>query len=192
LALGLAVGSGCRSTVVEPACGEGTVEEDGVCVAEDDDDDGDPTSGSGATEGGRTGGLDDDEGETEGGEVGTSDATGTTGTGTTGWGTTGAAEPYSSCVGGSDVECTVDESCLDELATCAAWCGNDFNCPAPPGGSAVQRCENMEAPSDYPICVLYCGAQGLDCPTGMTCRLTELCEFGWCLAPTVLEICVWA
>jgi hypothetical protein len=168
-------------------CGEGTMEENGTCVPAADDDD-DASTGSPATTA-ATRAVDDDGNDDSDGETSFGDSSG------------GAPSTYASCFAGSDVECTHNEQCIESLDTCASLCGFDTDCPAPPGGTAVQRCEALDGYWSE-ICVLYCGVEGATCPLGMVCRETTLCEGddggsssgGWgttgCGA-SILPICVW-
>lgn len=191
-ALMVALVAGCSDAgSSSPQCGEGTIEEDGVCVAGSEDEGGssadDDDAGVSATTAATSVGDEDDDDEIDSAE------------GDSG----GDATPtYASCFAGSDVECTHNEKCIESLDTCAATCTFDTDCPHPPGGTAVQRCESL-AGHWSEICVLYCGVEGAACPVGMVCRETTLCDGndggsstggGWgttgCDASS-LEICVW-
>jgi hypothetical protein len=185
-ALILSLVAGCIDAGSNSArCGEGTMEENGVCVpADEDDDDATTDDTSGLTVASNATRVDDDDSE--------SNATS---------GDSGGRTPtYASCFAGSDVECTEAEECIDSLDTCAGLCSFDEDCPAPPGGTAVQRCESIDGHWSE-ICVLYCGVEGATCPAGMVCRETTLCEgsdggssTGWgttgCDAAS-LPLCVW-
>lgn len=174
-------------------CGEGTVEEDGACVVVNEETD-DGTS-SGAASGGEPGGSTSDagSGNADGGKVGSTSSASATATDSA-----GDDAPYGACPGGSDVECTGFETCDTDLGMCTQSCSSDTDCRNPTGGTAIQRCENAGDWSD--ICVIFCGVEGFECPSGMTCRDTMLCRgsegggsstgSGDCESPS-LEICVW-
>lgn len=152
-----------------PSCGEGTIEVAGVCVPATDDDASTGPSGSSSPTGtGNTTHNDNDNDNDDDGSGGTSSASGDP--------TTGAKPPYASCFSGSDVECAGYESCMDAVATCAADCLADTDCPPPPSGTAVQRCEVVNG--YYESCVLYCGVEGATCPDGMVCREPFVCDEG--------------
>ncbi len=188
-------------------CGDGTIERDGMCVPSSDTETAgaEETAGteeSGANPGGK-GDDDDDDDTSETSQDSDASATATaTATATDGETTAGGGQPYAACPGGSDVECLAldDEQCVDSLGMCTSRCTHDNECADPADGTAVQRCERTGNWSG--ICVVYCGAAGFTCPTGMTCQATDLCELneggtsgGWgstggCDNPSV-EICVW-
>ena len=175
LLVGLGVLSPSLSACDDTECGDGTVEVDGVCVAADTDASGadDESGGSdsaGLTAGGNASAVEDDEGGSEGGD----------------------GEPYQACPAESDVQCVPNsgEFCIELTHACSENCfGDDTNCPAPSGGTSVQRCEQIEVDPGMSgqACVLFCGG-GLVCPEGMSCEATPV---GLGSSEDTLEICVW-
>lgn len=159
--------SGCASDDSGLECGPGTEERDGQCVPEGagTDTDAETETETPAFTGTASVGDDDDEDDGGGGGVASASA--------------GEDQaPYSSCFGGSDVECRSDESCREAFDTCGTSCSRDSDCPTPSDGTAVQRCEDSGFSG---VCVLFCGVEGFDCPEGMACEAQELCgegEFG--------------
>jgi hypothetical protein len=161
LALAAALLPACNA---ELACGPGTRKQDGYCIGDtdaetdaepDDDDTASATNSASAA-------SDDDDGNAV---SGTSDGFGSTGS---------SVQYYAACFAGSDAECWGSEECMESFNTCANPCTFDDDCPDPPDGTAVQRCEEI-AGGWSEICVLYCGVEGSTCPTGTVCRETELC-----------------
>lgn len=178
--VGLGILSPLLSACDDTECGDGTVEVDGVCVAADTDSSGGDEESGGTespafTAGGNASAVeDDDEGETEDGSSGEDE------------------EPYQACPAESDVECAPNngEFCIELTHTCSANCfGDDTLCPAPSGGTSVQRCEQIEVDPEQTgeACVLFCGG-GLVCPEGMSCEATPV---GISSSEDTLEICVW-
>mgnify|MGYP001195386886 CR=1 FL=1 len=167
---------GCASAE-PPTCGEGTVERDGQCVvggtagegSSAGDASGDEPSADDVADDGAADDVADDAADGSGG--------GMADTGTASGNDDGpapGADPYGPCPGQSDFECSSDahvypDECRSELNGCSAGCGEDTDCAAPLGGTAVQRCELVSVPFSAQLCVLGCPGD-LVCPDGMTCR----------------------